>query len=117
MFIAKMAIQSGQSQTARSCFEKWADLGNAPANITAYLGSIAFNDGNYTQAAYYLSMSDKIEPLSRDQLLSLIISYLNTNARRQTRMAIQSYIVRFELDEKVHKFIKQWSKMDQDDGE
>ncbi|HAI11240.1 MAG TPA: hypothetical protein DCM28_06010 [Phycisphaerales bacterium] len=116
MLLAKIAIQSEQPKLAQSCFEQLAAMGKAPANITAYLGSIAFNDANYVQAAHYLTISDKQQPLTQDQLHSLIISHLKSNNPMQARIAIQSYIIRFELDDNVHQSIKLWTRQNDHQG-
>ncbi len=110
MMLARIAMQINDRKQAQSCFEKLSAMGMAPARITAYLGALAFNASDYKQAAHYLAMSDAKEPLSREQLQSLIISYLKTDKLSEARQTMEVYLVRFSLDQKLQQALKQWAQ-------
>jgi uncharacterized protein HemY len=110
MMLAKMAMQADDAKEAHRCFEQLAKLGQAPAMITAYLGSLAFNQSDYVNAARYLAMSDDKEPLTREQLQSLFASYLQTNQSDAARQAMERYLIRFDMDEKLQAAIQRWAE-------
>ncbi|MAX26561.1 MAG: hypothetical protein CMJ19_18875 [Phycisphaeraceae bacterium] len=110
LMLARIAMQMNDHKQVRLCFEKLTAIGQAPARITAYLGALAFNELDYQQASHYLAISDADEPLNREQLQSLIISYLKTDRLLEARQAMEVYLVRFDLDQKLQQALKQWAQ-------